>query len=398
MNTTDIAIVGGGTVGSVLAMGIARQTPYSVTVIDANPLGPAHDHVGFDARVIALARRTVNELAGLGVQVRSAGSTPIEHIQVSEKGGAGMCELHARDYRLSAFGEVVSLTQLGRLLNAHLDELPVQRLHENTVTAAERDTDGVTLTLGQAPAVKARLVIMADGGRSELAPQLGFTRTEQHYDQIALVCNVTTSQPHHQRAYERFTADGPLALLPFGGHAVSPKHAFSVVWTVDAAHADALLSLPDEAFLARLQQEFGYRQGTFCSTGPRHSYPLALRQTTQLVNHRAAVLGNAAQTLHPIAGQGFNLGLRDVMALLQCLNEADDPGAFGLLRQYAQARQADVQSTIWLTDSLVRGFSNRLTGLKAARNLGLIGLNHNAAARRIFVRRTTGYGPATTKD
>ena len=419
MEQTDIAIVGGGTIGHVLAAGLLAYTSFNVTLLDANPaqsggaatntqpVSPAEPrsvdnkaedasvvHPGFDVRVIALARRTVDSLQAMGVPVETACTEAIGHIQVTDQGSMGFCQLHAQDFRLSSFGEVIALKELGRLLTTHNLAKGLNYLVSQPVHQIQQQQDKVILSLDKAEALSARLVILADGGRSGLAGQVGIERISMPYEQVAITCNVLTSEAHYQRAYERFTPHGPLAFLPFNPGDTHSGHSFSVVWTVAADKAQALLQLSDTEFLRALQQAFGYRQGRIYDTGPRHAYPLELAQAKQLTSHRIAMVGNAAQTLHPIAGQGFNLGLRDTLDLVETLTCHSDPGSYGTLRQFEQARSVDRQQTIWMTDALVRGFSNRYAGLGALRNAGLIALDNVSALQQAFVARTTGYGPA----
>lgn len=392
---TDIAIIGGGTVGSALALGITQRTGFSVTVVDANSLDNSQQHPGFDARVIALARRTVDEFTALGADVRQLNAAPIQHIQVSDKGAAGLCNLHANTFGLDAFGHVIALSALGPLLNNAIGRA-ARRIENTTVDAAQQSNEHVALSLSNGETLSARLVVLADGGRSPLAESLGFARQAETYDQVAVICNVTLSEPHHNKAYERFTADGPLAFLPFNTDKKNAGNAFSVVWTVRPELAEQLVAMTDAQFIRALQKAFGYRHGAIRKAGERQQYPLALRYTDRLTAHRVAVVGNAAQTLHPIAGQGFNLGLRDIIALTHTLTNNDDPGCFGALREYARARQSDRDQTIWLTDTLVRSFSNTMKPLVAGRNIGLIAMDNLHAIQQRFVRQTTGYGQSTT--
>ena len=392
---TDIAIIGGGTVGSALALGITQHTGFNVTVVDANTLNADQKHPGFDARVIALSRRTVDEFADLGADVTTVNAAPIKHIQVSDKGAVGLCNLHADSFRLDAFGHVIALSALGPIIGNAIGHA-AKRIENTSVESARQEKERVLLNLSNGEALAARLVVLADGGRSTLAESLGFERHAEPYDQVAVICNVTLSEPHHNKAYERFTADGPLAFLPFNTDKNDTGNTFSVVWTVRPELAEQLIAMSDQLFIRSLQKAFGYRHGVIRKAGDRQQYPLALRYTDRLTAHRVAVVGNAAQTLHPIAGQGFNLGLRDVIALTHILKGKDDPGSFGVLREYANARQSDRNQTIWLTDTLVRSFSNAALPLVAGRNAGLIAMDNLHAIQQRFVRQTTGYGPSTT--
>lgn len=416
MDITDIAIVGGGPVGHVLAAGLLAHTPFSVTLLDANPAQPgsvsAHvhnpsqagnapdtpsAHPGFDARVIALARRTVESLMAMGVPLHTAHTELIEHIQVTDQGSFGFCQLEAKDFKLSSFGEVISLQELGRLLTAHNVDKGLKYLVDKPVSQVQQYQNEIILSLEQGNKLSCKLLILADGGRSGLSEQVGIKREHAPYEQVAITCNVLTSESHYQRAYERFTPDGPLAFLPFNSGDNHAGHSFSVVWTVAAHKAQDLLQLSDAGFLQALQKVFGYRQGRIYATSPRHGYPLSLEQASQLTSHRVALAGNAAQTLHPIAGQGFNLGLRDTLDLVNVLKQHSDPGGYRTLREFEHARSADRHQTIWLTDVLVRGFSNRYAGLAPLRNAGLIALDNLSALQQAFVARTTGYGPATRR-
>ncbi|WP_137166190.1 2-octaprenyl-6-methoxyphenyl hydroxylase [Salinimonas lutimaris] len=393
---TDIAIVGGGIVGSVLALALSRQTSLNITLIDASPVSQEPADPGFDARVIALSRKTVDALNALGLNSEQVLAEPIKTIQVTDQGAAGSCHLHADDFRLDAFGQVVALSRLGTHVQQQLGTTDVTHLAPASVKQAVQHHEYVSLTLDNDEQCHAKLVVLADGGRSGLCESLNIARRSEAYEQTAIICNVTTSEPHRNWAYERFTPNGPLAFLPFNSDTSQASHSFSVVWTVTPDVAEALLHCDDAAFITRLQQAFGYRQGSITSVGTRHHYPLALEQAEQITAHRVAVTGNAAQTLHPIAGQGFNLGLRDVLGLVKAIGQADDAGAFACLREYKQLREADRKQTIWLTDTLVRTFSNWHRPLVAGRNLGLIALDNTPVLQQTFVNRTTGYGPATT--
>lgn len=396
MEHVDIVIVGGGVVGHSLAAGLLANSSFKVMVIDAQD--PAASSQGPDNRVIALAKRTVDELSHIGVDWRNTARQPIEHIQVTDKGAAGLCELTASDYHLDAFGQVVSLTALGDVLKQHCDQPRFQALAPETVTALAQHADGVTLTLGNGTRLATSLLVLADGGRSGLAGSVGIGREQDDYNQVAITFNVQTSEPHRQRAYERFTEHGPLALLPFDADfsdRTRQGHGFSVVWTVATDRSDTLMAQSDGQFMADLQRALGFRQGVITDVSVRQCYPLSLSTANALSAHRVVLLGNSAQTLHPIAGQGFNLGLRDVAGLLQVIKDKADPGAHTVLQAYRQYRARDRQTTITLTDTLVRTFSNRHWPLLAARNAGLMALNLWPTAQTEFVKLTTGYGSTT---
>lgn len=413
MKSVDVVIVGGGIVGTVLAKGLSEQVGLQVTLIDAadpNITAPQqHSFNPFtDTRVIALARRTINELAQLGIDVNNLskllhGEPPpdIKHIEVSDKGHIGLVDLYCDDYCIDAFGQVVSLSALTHLAAsigkgydtiAPASVLNVLQCKEHTQVMLNNDE-----------VIQTKLLILADGGRSPLASQVGITKTTSPYAQTAIVFNVHTQQPHGNNAYERFTESGPLAFLPFDSEIDGVKataNGFSVVWTVNTDDATHLLALDDAAFIDALQSVFGYRQGKVLRVSERASYPLVLTCANEVAVHRSVVVGNAAQALHPIAGQGFNLGLRDIITLIDVLKNEKasandnqfDAGAFSVTHRYAKQRKLDRDKTIRLTDTLVRTFSNGYLPMVIGRNMALLTLGMLPNAQRAFVKQTTGYG------
>ncbi|MEW9797262.1 2-octaprenyl-6-methoxyphenyl hydroxylase [Alteromonas sp. CYL-A6] len=400
---TDVIIIGGGVVGFTLARGLLNDTPYSVTLVDANPVPDNNEtpHSGFDARIIALARRSADALSAYGINLGDAGATAIRHIEVSDQGRVGLCQLHADEHHLPAFGEVVSIRLLGQALFAAVKDNPAfTYVAPASVVDAVTTNDAATLTLDNDDALTSRLLVLADGGRSALGASLGFTRSVKSYGQTAIVCNIHCSEPLSGRAYERFTPEGPLAVLPFDSEIngqMTPGHGGSVVWTLETHNADKIMSLSDSAFIHALQDTFGYRQGRIIRVTPRLTYPLALASNTRVDGLRCVVVGNAAQTLHPIAGQGFNLGLRDCLSLIALLKQ--QPADAGqITREYARVRRDDRQMTIGLTDTLVHVFANRHLPLVMARNGGLLGLELIPGIKDAFVRQTTGFGAGTTTN
>lgn len=393
MLTSDIVIVGAGTVGSVLARGLIQRTSYRVAVVEHKENDDNGTHPGFDARVIALAGRTVDELTKLGVALDNTVPAAIEHILVSDEGHIGQCRLHAKDYNAEAFGKVVSLQALGRVLTFPEDER-LTLFCPDSVAAIERSPTGVTVTLDSEQVINAKLIIFADGGRSSLAQSLGFEKSVDGYGQTAIICNLDTNLPHQGWAHERFTPHGPLAFLPF--HLTDNTRdsaGYSVVWSQPHDKVDTVMAMDDDAFIAELQQTIGFRHGVITHVGKRTAYPLALHRTARCFQHRAVVVGNAAQALHPIAGQGFNLGLRDAMDLVDLFAEDAriDPGEFELLYRYGQKRNQDKAITIGLTDTLVRVFSNERWPLVVGRNIGLLAMSKLKTVQRLFVKQTMGY-------
>lgn len=390
---SDIVIVGGGAVGSVLARFLVKQGHHSVTLIDANQFSADPlSHPGFDARVIALAKRTEQALTEIGVDLKQAHATPIEHILVSDQGFIGQTRLHAGHYQLDSFGQVVAINALGQqLFPTDLAGLTVQE--GVTVDEVHQQVNDIRLRLSNGNSITAGLLVIADGGRSPLAEMLKFKRSSEDYGQSALIANVQMSEPHDGWAHERFTPNGPMALLPFAeGDSSEYAACYSLVWTLNHDQASEALAWREPQFIERLQAQLGYRHGLITKVSRRHSYPLVLQQINDFTSHRTVVVGNGAQALHPIAGQGFNLGLRDALDLADILADAEDPGAFAVLNNYRQKRAKDKAVTIGLTDGLVRLFSNRYPPLVLGRNAGLLAMEFCPELSQKFVRQTMGFG------
>ncbi|GKX60995.1 2-octaprenyl-6-methoxyphenyl hydroxylase [Leminorella grimontii] len=387
-----VTIVGGGMAGATLALALSRlgEGRIAVTLIEAQrPDELAHP--GFDARAIALAQGTCQQLERIGCwSLLAREATPIKTVLVSDRGHGGMATLNAGDYGLSALGQVVELHEAGRRLFSLLEHAPNVTLRcPAKVVASERDGNSVTVELNDGERIASSLLVAADGSFSAVAASLGVEWDEENYGQTALIANVTTAEPHQGRAFERFTAQGPLALLPMS------KGRMSLVWCIDESRRQEAMAWSERRFIGELQSAFGWRLGEILSVGERHGYPLRLRTARQEVSHRLALVGNAAQTLHPIAGQGFNLGLRDVISLAETLVEAskqgEDVGGYRTLRRYRLRRESDRKATIGLTDGLVHLFANRHAPLAVARNLGLIAMDSCKLLRLPLAYRTLGW-------
>jgi len=392
MKEVDITIVGGGVVGNLLALQLAQSTSLSVALIEAQAYS-TRQHPGFDSRVIALSAQSVEVLNRCHVPLHQLLRAPIDTIQVSDQGGLGWVELSAADHGLPAFGQVVSLQQLGEALHAQVRKTHVQCIIPAKPVDIVRQQNDVHIQLDDSTAITTRLLVLADGGRSPLASSLGFKVQHTPYPQMAITLNLTTQRAHQGKAYERFTPYGPLAFLPFAHTAEqrgAAANSYSVVWCVSEVDCERLLSFPDSVFRKALQQAFGWRQGEITHVGERQCYPLGLTQLDRCFQHRVVAVGNAAQTLHPIAGQGFNLGLRDVTVLADHLATCQDPGAFAVLDSYAQQRESDKRTSIFLTDGLLRLFSNKMAPLTLSRNIGLSLMALCPSLQKTFVLHTTG--------
>ena len=390
----DIAIVGGAMAGATLALGLAKLSatlsatlssatlarPLRIALIEAHVAN--NNHPGFDARSIAIAHGSIFELTRLGIwpKLQHLG-TAIENIHVSDRGHFGMTELNAKPLGLDALGQVVELARVGNVLFDELQKSSVSVFCPAKVTDLQAQTDGHLLTLDNGTQLHCQLLVAADGAHSVVRQHLQQPTEQVNFDQTAVVANVITDQPHQHWAYERFTQTGPLALLPMTSVPSTPstQARYSLVWALPPAKADELKNADKAEFLAALQQAFGHRVGRFIDVGQRVSYPLTLSYMPRPIYHRCIFVGNAAQTLHPIAGQGFNLGLRDVVGLLKVLEHAFssntateiDLGSSAIVHQYLAARQADRDSTLNNIEFLVRGFSNQYWPLVAGRNIGL---------------------------
>lgn len=384
----DVAIVGGGLVGSSLAIALDRAG-VDVALIEATPAGglPAV----FDERNLSFAEATVNALTALGVlQGLQAPAAPIRHIHVSRTGDFGRVRLDARAHGRDAFGQVVVARDFGQALEARLARTthvtryrPARFLGLGDADANARHIrildDGVERTIA------ARLLVGADGTHSAVRQDLRIDAAETDYAQALFVARVRAERAPDGTAYERFGDDGPTAVLPRGD-----RH-FGVVHAVPAADADRVQALDTPAFLDRLQRAFGWRVGRFLEAGDRSRYPAIGLRAQALVAQRAVLVGNAAQTLHPIGAQGFNLGLRDALTLAELIAGQDDPGADALLEAHAVRRSEDRERTIAFSDGLARMTANAGSLLRPLRSLGLLAADRSALLQGWLVGGAMGY-------
>lgn len=387
----DVIVVGGGLVGASLACALATAGT-RVAVIE--PFAPELDaQPSFDERQIALAPATRRIFEALGLWPAIAmEAAPIREIHVSERGGFGITRMSAAEEGLDALGHILPSRRLGRVLFERLRSLPEITLY---CPAEARDvtTDAASATVqidGEPGArdLSAHVLAVCDGARSRIRECLGIGLRERSYRQVAVIANVTPERNPEGRAYERFLAGGPLGVLPAAGGYCA------VIWTVPADAAEALLNLDEEEFLAQLQEAFGYRLGRFLAAGKRSAYPLSALSAKRCVAQRALVIGNAAHALHPVAGQGFNLAMRDVAVVAELVADTlvagGDPGEARLLERYQRLRRRDYQRTLAFTDGIVRIFSNRLPGLRLARNFGLLLLDLFPGSRQVLMRQAMG--------
>lgn len=398
INEFDVVIAGGGTTGICLALSLLKQTSLRIAIVESHDQLGTQPHPGFDSRSVALAAKSVELLEKLGIESIAEIGCPIEHIQVSDRGHLGQCLMHAQDYQLDALGRVAELTILGNALFELVDRIEPERLRwyrPDSIDSVKRSIDKVEIITRNGACLAAKLLVIAEGGNSPTRTKMDLPVSQHHYEQIALIANVEVDKPHQNWAFERFTPSGPLAMLPLLNIQTEQNRSrCSLVWTLQYSQKEEVMSMSDTAFLEALQREFGYRLGKLLRVGKRESYPLVLTHAEQLISHRTVVIGNAAQTLHPIAGQGLNLALRDIDTLSRVITNASDAsidiGSYAMLHQYAEARQPDRQSVIRLTDSLVRVFSNDYFPFVVGRNIGLGLLNLLSAGKSQLANQAMG--------
>lgn len=368
-----ILIVGAGPVGAVCALALQQQG-IAARVIEAQPADARAD-----TRTLALSHGARLILDRLGVWSKLEGVTPITRIHISHRGALGVARLAADEAGVPALGYVLPYATLTAVLKQALRDAAIAVDYGVAVDRIESDAACATLHTADGRALAAQMVVVADGGRGDAAPEPRFKRD---YDQMAVVCDVQTELPHANRAYERFTPQGPVALLPNG-------ERYALVWTASHAHAQQIAALPDDEFLAALYRHFGGRQGRFLAASPRKTFPLKLAWTGSEAADRVVRIGNAAQTLHPVAGQGFNIGLRDAWELAALCGDAPagEIGSAAMLAAYARGRRTDVLGGVGFTDFLIRVFSNDIAPLRHARGLGLLALEVLPPLKSFVARR-----------
>ena len=379
MEKFDIVIAGGGPVGSVLVHALApltgRSTGNGLSVLKVRAGSTAAD------RPIALSHGSRLILERLGLW-QGLPATPIHHIQVSQRGGFGRTVITAADHGIDALGHVVSYREL--VERTTTDHLPAIAVREDRLLDWNASPEGIEARLAT-KSVHTRLLVIADGGRSGHGGEESPETRIKDYRQSAVVYEVDTKPSHGNRAWERFTLDGPVALLPY-------RDRYALVWTSPPANAERLMGMDDTAFIASLQQAFGDRAGQFRAAGPRSAFPLSLRVHDQEARAGIVTIGNASQTLHPVAGQGLNLGLRDAWELAEaCIRALDetpeDLGSAAFARAFASRRRLDRELIVRLTDGLIGAFSLRLPLSSTIRGAALAFLDTVPPARRFLSRR-----------
>jgi len=396
----DVLIVGGGLAGSSMAAALC-QLPLSIAIIEATEQ-PLDQSPSFDDRALALSYGSLRILKTMGVlndKYQSTKLTPIEMIHVSDRGHSGFLRMHHNDVNLDCLGAVIAAKELGVAFAdfiSHSEDhnAEIKLFKPAKVESISHLNDHANVQIVNASNdlpqsnVTAKLVILADGGRSPLNKKLGISTQKNDYQQVGILANLRASSGHRQIAYERFTENGPIALLPLR------DNDYKLVWTVQPKEKEAILAMSDTEFLNAIQREFGDRAGDFEYVGKRISYPMTESKTAQMTMGRVALIGNSAHTLHPIAGQGFNLGLRDVACLAELIADASvarkDIADPTVMAQYVAERQTDIARTAKFTDSLVRVFSNSILPLAAIRNLGLFAIDRSPMLKKEVMYKMMG--------
>ena len=431
----DVIISGGGLSGSLMALSLSKLVKadgslLSIAIIEALPFNqtsPADENTLFDARVLALSHGSAKYLAKHGVwQYLKDDASEITDIDISDRGHFAKVRLTAKQHGVNALGYVIDMALIGKAQltalsnntitttnstgikkNIHWfspDSIADINWHNNNKSATDKAQVKVTLNSGKR--LSAKLLLGCDGVQSPVRKLANIKVTCDDYQQVALIANVSTSKAHQHKAFERFTEFGPIAMLPLNPlksvkakakakSSVGGASRCSLVWTMTPAQAEEINDLSDDAFKVELERAFGSYLGAITHVGKRDTYPLVLLQAQQQSYHRLALLGNASHTIHPIAGQGFNLGLRDVEIMTELVKNAlaaeQDIGNFALLHSYQLNRAKDQQQVIQLTDSLVTLFANDLPPLIVGRNIALQALNVISPLKSALVKKAMGY-------
>ena len=380
----DVVIIGGGMAGASCALGLKQSNKQlSIAVIEANEVS-ADYHPSFDDRSIALAQQSVQYLKSINAfDCQAPFAAAIEKVTVSDRGHFGKTHIDCQEYGHDALGYVVEVNPFGRSLHQQLIGTDVSLFCPDTVAKLEYLSNCANITLSSGEQLSAKLVVIADGAHSQSRKLANIEFNTRAYQQAAIIANIEVAGGHHHHAFERFTEHGPMALLPMS------NNRYSLVWCMEPEQVEHYMTLEDDAFLAALQKAFGYCGGSFSKVGMRASYPLVYGKAESLSSHRTVLIGNAGHAIHPIAGQGFNLGLRDVQLLCDMANRSD-LGDYAFTRYYSQTRSKDITTVMTLTDSLVRLFSNSSRLLALGRSIGLFSMDLFSSLKTPLAKQLMG--------
>ena len=380
----DVVIIGGGMAGASCALGLKQSNKQlSIAVIEANEVS-ANYHPSFDDRSIALAQQSVQYLKSINAfDCQAPFAAAIKKVTVSDRGHFGKTHIDCQEYGHDALGYVVEVNPFGRSLHQQLTRTDVSLFCPDTVAKLEYQSDFANIMLSSGEQLSAKLVVIADGVHSQSRKLANIEFNTRAYQQAAIIANIEVAGGHHNHAFERFTEHGPMALLPMS------NNRYSLVWCMEPEQIEHTMALEDDAFLAELQKAFGYCGGSFSKVGMRASYPLVYGKAESLSSHRTVLIGNAGHAIHPIAGQGFNLGLRDVQLLCDMANRSD-LGDYAFTRYYSQTRSKDITTVMTLTDSLVRLFSNSSRLLALGRSIGLFSMDLFSSLKTPLAKQLMG--------
>lgn len=416
-NYFDLIIIGGGLAGASLACAlrnVAVGAPLKIAVIEAFELD-ADSQPSYDDRTVALSygSRCIFDSMGLWSSLEQSAEA-INTIHISDRGHFGVARITREQEGVEALGYVLENRAIGQQLYAAIKQSQSDMNNEvsdetgsasniglfcpASLTRLSQDENQVSVEIrlnDKLQTLSAKLLVAADGNNSQVMQLSAIGSSRQSYNQVALVTNITPGKKHNNIAYERFTDSGPLAFLPM------QQNRCSIVWTLSREVADYLYAIDEADFLAQLQQRFGYRLGQIKKVGARHIYPLFLQSATQMVHGRVALIGNAAHSVHPVAGQGFNLALRDIALLSELIvntrRVTDDIGQQTMLQEYARLRERDIQRVYYFTDTLVKTFSNAITPLAHLRSLGLLIVDILPELKHTLARQSMGMSGRLTR-
>jgi len=381
----DVVIIGGGLAGASCALSLASYAPdLTIAVIEANQ--PSDDyHPSFDDRSIALAQQSVQFLQTANIfDPQASFAAAIKQVSVSDRGHFGKTHIDCNEFAQDALGYVVEVNPFGRSLHNQLMNSAVKVFCPDTVASLNYQVDSAQLALESGAELGAKLVIIADGAQSPTRQLANINFNTKAYSQGAIIANIEVDGGHHNHAFERFTEHGPMALLPMS------NNRYSLVWCMEPEQIKQHMALDDDAFISALQSAFGYRAGQFTKVGVRASYPLVYGRADSLFSHRTVLIGNAGHAIHPIAGQGFNLGLRDVQLLCELASSEHVMGSYPFVSEYAKQRSHDINTVMTLTDGLVRLFSNKSRILALGRSCGLFTMDLCSSLKTPLAKQLMG--------
>jgi 2-octaprenylphenol hydroxylase len=388
----DIIIVGSGIIGATAALALARNTKLTVALLDAKALPPSFVLKNYSARVSAITPASQRILQRLQVwqAIIAKRVSPYRNMQVWDAAGSGKLNFDSGAMRSGVLGYIIEDDVIRASLVEQFSQCAnLEVIAPVHLVTLQKQVDGMLLVAADGQTFSGRLLIAADGAQSWVRQQAGITIKNRAYEHDALVATVCTTLPHQQTAYQRFLASGPLAFLP-----LSDEHTASIVWSTSAAEAQRLLALTDEEFCRELGQAFDSRLGDIISVSPRHSFNLQMRHANHYVQPGLALVGDAAHTIHPLAGQGVNLGLLDVACLVEVVTKAlaqnRDFASMSVLRRYERWRKAENMTMMAFVDGIKYLFAAENKAIQGVRTLGLNIMEKMHGTKHFFASYAAG--------